>query len=355
MDFTEIIKKSKSKVTQTNLLTCVGVEILYYSNINNLEDLEKYNINIFKDIENDNYKYKIYFIEDIELYNEAFKVLENEKYKKIQMHSATKYKLYNDSEIRIYLSDNYGQEYLVIKKSKDIFIIAKQRDDSRCLMYVIREIIRLSAENQKNIILHSAYVQTEKNNILILGDSGSGKTTLLFQILDKRKSKFISNDRTLINGELKAHTFPIKIRIGVETINNIKSLYNYMKLKKLSDGAKEKVSIYPLDIENWKKQCAFKDNKISKIIIPHIQPNVINTVRKLEIKSAQKVIERNCYTPDDPEWKNRWFIEDYIFSEKEMINNKDTILKKLMEETNIYKLDYNGILDDEIFNKILED
>lgn len=83
--------------------------------------------------------------------------------------------------------------------------------------------------------------------------------------------------------------------------------------------------------------------------------NVKNRYRRLQIKSAQQIIEKNCYTPNDPEWINRWFIEDYIFSKEELISNKNKILKKLIEEINIYKLDYNGIIDNDTLSKILED
>ena len=58
---------------------------------------------------------------------------------------------------------------------------------------------------------------------------------------------------------------------------------------------------------------------------------------------------------DDPEWKNKWFEKDYFFYENEIEKFKEKIIKKLVKNVRTYRINYNGIVDNNIINMILED
>lgn len=255
---------------------------------------------------------------------------------------------------KIYVSNNKGQDYIVIKKQKKIIIISGQRDKSRCLSYIIREIVRIDSENNKNIIMHSSCLEINNQNILIVGDSGSGKTTLLFQLLSKTDGKYISNDRTIIDENLRTYSFPLKIRLGVETVDNIESLTSYLAIKNITEVSNGKKIMYPLNIKEWKNQLNSSTIPIKKIIIPEILLKEENKIMEISQDEIKQNLEANCFTPNDPVWKNRWFREDYKNYDETIIKSKEKIIEKLIRNTKKIKLKFNGILDEKDLKKILE-
>lgn len=356
MEFKEILKKCEHNIKYENIIELLENNVLYSSNVNNLTDLKKYSLNIITKNENNNkeFIYYIYYNRDINLYKKALSSLKNKKIEMKQVHSNTKYKYYKENNLQIYLSDNIEQEYLVIKEYQNIYIISKNKDESRCLLYVIREIIRIVSENKKNIILHAGCVRNSKQNILIVGDSGSGKTTLIFQLLAKSNFEFVSNDRTVVDCDFRTFEFPIKVRVGFETINHIKTLKKFIisnNINKIEDG---KIILYPKEIKRWKKQKKNDNCSITKIIIPDINSKIKNNIEKLSQYKTKIILEKNCYVPDDPEWLNKWFEKDYFFSEKEVEEFKEKIINKLVKNVRAYKINYNGIVDNNIIT-ILED
>ena len=356
MCFEDIIKNCKNNTNYVNILEYSNVKIMYFSNIQNLSEIKKYNINIIDNNKKNECYYNVWYLQEEAVYNEILNLLYGKIYKRLQVHTLTRYKCYNEANLNIYLSDNNNQEYVVIKKKNNIFIISKQNDKAQYLLYVIREIIRIISENNKSIMFHAACIEIREKDILIIGDSGSGKTTLLFQLLNKSNSTFISNDRTLIDINLKPLSFPIKIRVSLETIKNIYALEKYIELENITKILDGKTILYPLDIGNWKKQCKGMNNRIKKIIIPNIKLDIIsNNMKKIDKETAKIIIARNCYTPIDPEWKIKWFKEDYLFSNDEIVNFKKEIINKMISEIPIYQLNYNGILDNKILKKIMED
>lgn len=357
MEFKDILKICEHNIKYENIIELIENKVLYSSNVNNLTDLKKYSLNIITQNGNNNDKfiYYIYYNIDIDLYKKALSSLRNKKFEMKQVHSKTKYKYYKENNLQIYLSDNIEQEYLVIKEYKNIYILSQNKDESRCLLYVIREIIRIISENKRNIILHAGCVRNSKQNILMVGNSGSGKTTLIFQLLAKADFEFVSNDRTIVDSDFRVFEFPIKLRVGFETINHIKTLQKFIisnNIDKIEDG---KIILYPKDIKRWKKQRKNDNHTITKIIIPNINPKIKNNIEKLSPNKAKIVLERNCYVLNDPEWTNKWFEKDYIFNEKEIEEFKEIIINKLVKNVRTYKINYNGILDNNIINTILED
>ena len=357
MEFKDILKICEHNIKYENIIELIENKVLYSSNVNNLTDLKKYSLNIITQNGNNNDKfiYYIYYNIDIDLYKKALSSLRNKKFEMKQVHSKTKYKYYKENNLQIYLSDNIEQEYLVIKEYKNIYILSQNKDESRCLLYVIREIIRIISENKRNIILHAGCVRNSKQNILMVGNSGSGKTTLIFQLLAKADFEFVSNDRTIVDSDFRVFEFPIKLRVGFETINHIKTLQKFIisnNIDKIEDG---KIILYPKDIKRWKKQRKNDNHTITKIIIPNINPKIKNNIEKLSPNKAKIVLEGNCYVLNDPEWTNKWFEKDYIFNEKEIEEFKEIIINKLVKNVRTYKINYNGILDNNIINTILED
>lgn len=359
MEIKEILKICEHNIKYENIIELLENKVLYSSNVNNLIDLKKYSLNIITKIEKNNnneFIYYIYYNIDINLYKKALSSLKNKKFEMKQVHSKTKYKYYKENDLQIYLSDNIKQEYLVIKEYKNIYILSKNKDESRCLLYVIREIIRIVSENKRNIILHAGCVRNSKQNILMVGDSGSGKTTLIFQLLAKADFEFVSNDRTIVDNDLRTFEFPIKVRVGFETINHIKTLQKFIISNNINKIEDDKIILYPKDINRWKKQKEKDDNKtITKIIIPNINPKIKNNIEKLSQYNTKIILEKNCYVLDDPEWKNKWFEKDYFFHENEIEKFKEKIIKKLVKNVRTYRINYNGIVDNNIINMILED
>ena len=262
-DILKICKNNK----YINIIELLGNRVLYSSNFDNIADLKMYNISIADNC-GDEFTYMIYYHKSEKLYGQALGLLEGKKFEIVHVHSKTKYRHYKVNNIIVYLSDNVNQEYLVIKIKKDIYIVSKRVDESRCLLYVIREIIRIINENKGNIIMHAGCIKHKNQNILIVGDSGDGKTTLIFQLLDKAEFEFVANDRTLIDRQLRVFEYPIKIRVGIETINNIKTLSEYMMLNGINK-VENKVILYPIDVKRWKIQRNYPIDKINKIIIPN--------------------------------------------------------------------------------------
>ena len=357
MEIKEILKICEYNIKYENIIKLLENKVLCSSNVNNLIDLKKYSLNIISKNEknNDEFIYYIYYNIDIDLYKKALSSLKNKKFEMKQVHSKTKYNHYKDNNLQIYLSDNIEQEYLVIKEDKNIYIISKNKDESRCLLYVIREIIRIVSGNKKNIILHAGCVRNSKQNILIVGESGSGKTTLVFQLLAKADFEFVSNDRTIVDSDFRVFEFPIKVRVGFETINHIKTLQKFLISNNINKIENNKIILYPKDINRWKKQKKNDNCTIAKIIIPNINPNIKNNIERLSQYEAKRILEKNCYVLSDPEWQNKWFENDYFFTEKEIEQFKEKIIDGLVKNLNTYKLNYNGILDKNIINKILED
>lgn len=266
MEILKILDFNQIKFMYKKTIEYLNLKMVYTSNVNNLFDLEKYSIKLTNFDIKTQYNYEIQYVEKRKIYNEFLKKLENKNYKDIFTHIDTFYKFYKMNNYKIYVSNNKGQDYIVIKKQKKIIIISGQRDKSRCLSYIIREIVRIDSENNKNIIMHSSCLEINNQNILIVGDSGSGKTTLLFQLLSKTDGKYISNDRTIIDENLRTYSFPLKIRLGVETVDNIESLTSYLAIKNITEVSNGKKIMYPLNIKEWKNQLNSSTIPIKKLL-----------------------------------------------------------------------------------------
>lgn len=354
MEILKILDFNQIKFMYKKTIEYLNLKMVYTSNVNNLFDLEKYSIKLTNFDIKTQYNYEIQYVEKRKIYNEFLKKLENKNYKDIFTHIDTFYKFYKMNNYKIYVSNNKGQDYIVIKKQKKIIIISGQRDKSRCLSYIIREIVRIDSENNKNIIMHSSCLEINNQNILIVGDSGSGKTTLLFQLLSKTDGKYISNDRTIIDENLRTYSFPLKIRLGVETVDNIESLTSYLAIKNITEVSNGKKIMYPLNIKEWKNQLNSSTIPIKKIIIPEILLKEENKIMEISQDEIKQNLEANCFTPNDPVWKNRWFREDYKNYDETIIKSKEKIIEKLIRNTKKIKLKFNGILDEKDLKKILE-
>ncbi|MFF2154415.1 hypothetical protein ACFVVQ_03795 [Paenibacillus chitinolyticus] len=231
---------------------------------------------------------------------------------------------------------NHPHIIMVFNDNEYKIIAPKITDISdRYALRIIREYTLRNAENRGGILLHAASATIQGNGVLICGNSGDGKTTTLCSLLLNANANYISNDRTILqikNNELTATSFPLAMNLGVGTFQALQHELNlqYNKLKRKPDLKDSYEDIFRKD---WNSKSTIESNWIrrdkiqlttseveeafrckSGISAPVkiiIFPKLSSSNEKIKFypisySEIRDLIDKNIYTPVDPDFKNEW-------------------------------------------------
>lgn len=247
-------------------------------------------------------------------------------------------------------------------------IIAPKISDisDRYALRIIREYCLRNAENNGGMMLHAASASVDGKGILICGNSGDGKTTTLCSLLLHANANYISNDRTILNiknDEIIASPFPLAMNLGIGTFQALQNKINleYQNLKRKPDLTDKYEDIFQKD---WNNEFIIEANWIRKDKIQlttsevekafdckssnstpvklMIFPKLSSGREKLKIypieyKEIKELIEKNIYTPNDPDFKNEW-LGIRTVEEVSLIENVDNIIKHI-KNLDLYRVE----------------
>lgn len=345
-----------------------GIKFLIYSQ--SKKELDYLNDYLTERTANFEETIKLYYLENINIFNDILKSLKNINYKIIQtffnkIHYQYLIKLSNKVFIEIYKSEK--DDYFIINWNKNIILCNKIKKNNHLLLYIYREVVFRYFENNNYIMLHGACFENNKKGYIICGKSGSGKSTFLISALENSRY-FISNDRTLISENLIVNSLPMPLRITLGTI------YNNSKLKKFivtnfdflkrdnpfskenilaeKIPLKEKIEITIKEIENCYHKIGNNFIELEAIIIPEFDKNREEEEIELILKEdALKELLNEKYTPNDPLWISDWVYkrDSDVFK---LMSFSEDILKKIISKTKIFKIKFGPKINKN-FNKLI--
>ena len=249
-----------------------------------------------------------------------------------------------------------NNEYICLKQDeKDYQIIVKNNNNisANWINRLIREIYLREKENNKYNFMHANGIEINGNGILIIGKNGSGKTTLTVKFFEQfENTKFLANDRILINKFLEMDYFPQATTLKIGTIKNSYNLSKYFKENKILENRKNIMYSNAIDED----KCNISLNEITKIfpkvqviskshinliIIPKFEmqcnePIIIN----LSDEEKKNILLENDFTPYDTETLRKTWIKKRVYGDEELIENRDIILNELINKVPIVKLIY---------------
>lgn len=314
-----------------------------------------YSSDNFSDKQRITYHQKFYNIIDRDIYLELYNNI-----KKNQTHFFCGFKtdLYISATINstvYYLCER--DHSIVYKKGFSTFIIVDENYDFQYqFLRVLREYIYRSEEDNRKIFMHAAACAIEGQGILILGGKGAGKTTLLNYLLEC-KADYLSNDRTFLQycgNEIDIEGFPIPMRVSYETINKMSHLIDANSLYRKQSETSDKALITPWEIAQIYNIKILQKVKLAAVFIPqiHIGQNALN-VQKLSNKVYQKILDENCFTPEDESRKIEWICHCKK-SKIDLKKNACNVLEKLAAYPT-YKIHYGTECSSStIFHRIKE-
>lgn len=114
--------------------------------------------------------------------------------------------------------------YFVDQEAARVRILATSRYRSRrvALMRVVRELVMSAAWTPTRVVLHAAACASGETGIIIAGPKGAGKTTLLMYALGVKDTRFIANDRVVVDLGLEqatAHGMPTVVSVRAQTFS----------------------------------------------------------------------------------------------------------------------------------------
>lgn len=263
---------------------------------------------------------------------------------------------YNAANEQVNIYYNEKKNYFIVRRQNSFYIlydyVCKKR--SSLSLYVIRELIYRECENSGSICLHAASCRIENKGIILVGAPGAGKTGLLLALVEENNAIFISNDRILIDHNLRLTSIPMPIRISVESIKSSRVLHNFiMNNSKMlcrkqniqieeiarfdSKSNKDKIELSPLEISKCFSTNCLNTSSLDAIIIPEFnsQHGDFIEISTIDKEVAKNYLRQNCYTPQDPLWIEPWFGRKEIA--KDLIFSK---LDRILAAVPIYKIKF---------------
>ena len=331
----------------------------YNSTQNDLKKIDDYFFEKTKDL---NFDYKVYHIYDKALYENIKELLETKKYRLITPHVINSYKMYTENKHKIFVSNEKGQDYLIIQNNCTFYLIEYPDPNNKTsyLMYLFRDIIRTHYENLGGFIFHSAAVVKNQRGIFMTGVGGAGKSTLTFNLISLLDFKFVSNDRTFMTRDNKLTSFPMKIAIGKGTIGNNNLLYDCIKNneKLISAYSKcfefyDKVAFIPMELsQSFDMSQHSKENNFDIILFPYFNQN-INSIEQVHRKESRKILIEACCSIKDPVWLKPIF-KLHKKNKKERCRNALNKIDEILNTKPFYRLNYTKDLDAEKLYELLK-
>jgi len=231
-----------------------------------------------------------------------------------------------------------------IKESNSLIVINGYRIDIYGeniyddFIYIFETLLNTYFESIGGIALHAASCTLNGSGIIICGKSGAGKTSLLFDLINKKKALFHSNDRVIVYEEnsLLACGIPIPVNVPLKAMKTF-SRWSENEIVKYAENDSKirfKVNEIPLLFDNIEKE----DTVLKTVFIPNYnssQPNI----KQISAITAMEYLE--LLTPIDechPNWLN-------IFKNYNDVNSYRSILLKWLDQINIYIVSGNSLID----------
>ena len=268
-----------------------------------------------------------------------------------------------------YLVDTH--EYIGNKIDDEHYkIIVKENTETSAnwIVRIIRELYLREKEDKGYFFMHGTALEVHNKGIMILGTSGSGKTTLAVKLLELNKIKgFLSNDRVFINKDLQMDYFPQAVTYAMGTVKNNNRLNQYFLDNKILE--KRKKINYEEAGNNIDCNTPLTDvakvfdytemkarTKLDYIIYPRFDINTEKLeVLKMSEVEIEKLLEITNFTPNDTESLRKPWIRKRKINDKEILDCKSILNKKIMEEVKIKKIKYGVNTKAEEILKILEE
>lgn len=262
-----------------------------------------------------------------------------------------------------------SEDYICVKIDDKNYAIIVENNNENSRNWVVRIIRELYLREKEDLgfsYMHGTGIVTDNRGILLLGTSGSGKTTLAVKFMDtENETKFLSNDRVLVDINDNMDYFPHAVTYAMGTVRNNKKLDNYFRLNKIIEEKKhrnyEEVTNdfdcnTPLTdvakVFQNTKMCA--RTKVTDIIYPkfEVERNFIEVIDMTD-KEKMELLLKTDFTPNDTEALRKEWLRKRKITEKELQTKKETLLKHLVRKINIKKLKYGTNSNiKEILNKI---
>ncbi|MEI3394378.1 MAG: hypothetical protein V8R82_01515 [Clostridia bacterium] len=262
-----------------------------------------------------------------------------------------------------------SEDYICVKTDDKNYaiIVENNNENSRnWVARIIRELYLREKEDMGFSYMHGTGIVTHNKGILLLGTSGSGKTTLAVKFMDtENETKFLSNDRVLVDIKDNMDYFPHAVTYAMGTVRNNKKLDNYFRINRLIEEKKhrnyEEVTNdfdcnTPLtDVEKVfpnTKMCA--RTKITDIIYPkfEVERDSVEVIDMTDGEKKELLLKTN-FTPNDTEALRKEWLRKRKITEKELQIKKEELLKHLVKKINIKKLKYGADSNiEKILNRI---
>ncbi len=302
------------------------------------------------------------FIQMLDLINSnkgiVYDSFKNQKHKEVKINNEY-----------YYLVDT--QEYIGNKIDNEHYkIIVKENTESSAnwIVRIIRELYLREKEDKGFFFMHGTALEIRNKGIMLLGTSGSGKTTLAVKLLELNEiKKFLSNDRAFVNNKLQMDYFPQAVTYAIGTVKNNNRLNQYFidnrileKTKKINyeDATNNIDCNTPLtDVAKIFDYTEMRARtKLDYIIYPRFDLNA----KKMEILEMtefekEKLLEITNFTPNDTESLRKPWIRKRKIKEKEILDYRNKLNKKIIKEVKIKKLKYGVNTKAEEILKLLEE
>lgn len=262
-----------------------------------------------------------------------------------------------------------SEDYICVKTDDKNYaiIVGNNNENSRnWVARIIRELYLREKEDMGFSYMHGTGIVTHNKGILLLGTSGSGKTTLAVKFMDtENETKFLSNDRVLVDINDNIDYFPHAVTYAMGTVRNNKKLDNYFRLNRFIEEKKhrnyEEVTNdfdcnTPLtDVAKvFQNTKMYARTKITDIIYPKFEVER-DSIEVIDMTDEEKMelLLKTDFTPNDTEALRKEWLRKRKITEKELQIKKEELLKHLVKKINIKKLKYGADSNiEEILNKI---
>ena len=251
-----------------------------------------------------------------------------------------------------------SEDYICVKindKNYKIIVEDNSENSRNWVARIIRELYLREKEDLGFSYMHGTGIVVDNRGVLLLGTSGSGKTTLAVKFMDiEDETKFLSNDRVLIDIEDNMDYFPHAVTYAMGTVRNNKKLDEYFRCNRIIEKKKNK---HYEDVTNDfdcntplthvskvfhnTKMCA--RTKITDIIYPKFEIERTNIeVIKMSDEEKMELLLKTNFTPNDSEALRKEWLRKRKISDKELLMKKEELMKHLVEKINIKKLKYGA-------------
>lgn len=260
-----------------------------------------------------------------------------------------------------------SEEYICVKyndKNYKIIVENNNENSRNWVARIIREIYLREKEDLGFSYMHGTGIEVDNRGILLLGTSGSGKTTLAVKFMEMNKStRFLSNDRVLIDIDNNMDYFPHAVTYAMGTVKNNQKLDEYFRENRIIEKRKNKS--YETVSNDFDCNTPLTDvakifenthmcarTKITDIIYPRFEVKRENfeVVEMSDCKKVDLLLKTN-FTPTDSEALRKEWIRKRVISNEELLNKKEKLMEHLVKEVNIKQLNYGANSD---IVKILE-